>query len=337
MRYPQQQGKTKTATFLLLGTSALIILISAQSALGQACSCGGAPLMGSLEFPTTNNGAWRIGLTYEFHEIADVVSGSTELNDNTRQRNVHSGLLDISYGITDRISASAIFTVLQQERETNSAEGTGEFLRTRGVGDGVVMMKSDLVPFSLKSFRQLAIGAGIKIPFGKTSLTANGSLLAADMQPGTGSWDGVLWGYAYQGFQPIAPIGIQANATYRMNTENDRFGGSNQGYKFGNEFIANLNVHYSPIPLFNYSLGMRYRSVAADRFAGLELPNSGGSWFDLVPGINVNINNSWGVRGGARIPVSRALDGIQLTTNYALTFAVFRTFAATPSIIGLDR
>jgi hypothetical protein len=318
-------SRGKTVAFLVLLILLILLGVSADITFGQACSCGGAPLMGSLELPATSAGRWQFGLTYEYHSIADVVSITKKLDDNTRRRSVNSALMEISYGISNRFTASALISFLQQQRATTSPIGTGEVLQTRGVGDGLFLLKYNLVPFNVLSQRQVTIGGGVKAPFGRSSLTANNLLISADMQPGTGTWDGILWGYFYQGFFNLAPIGLQATASYRNSGNNDRFGSTGDSYRFGNEFIATGGLGHSPISLFDYTLMLRYRSVTADEFNDVALPNSGGKWLNAVPGVNLNFSRAVSLRVSGQIPLYRRLEGTQLTTSYSLAVSVYFT------------
>ena len=103
-------------TFVLLTS---VALINTAEVKAQACSCGGAPLLSSLEFPATAPGAWLFGLTYEFNSISDLVTVTKRLDDDTRRRRIYTGLLEISYGINDRWSASLLLTLLQQEQRSS--------------------------------------------------------------------------------------------------------------------------------------------------------------------------------------------------------------------------
>ncbi|MFH1892357.1 MAG: hypothetical protein ABIK83_06700 [Candidatus Zixiibacteriota bacterium] len=301
----------------------VLLVAFTATAYGQACSCGGAPLMGSLEVPATSAGRWQFGLTYEYHSIADVVSVTQQLKDDNRSRSINSGLLEVSYGLTNRISTSVLFSFLQQERTITSSAGTGEVRRTRGLGDGLFLLKYSLLPFSVFHRRQVTLGVGFKVPLGKSSLTANNVLVSADMQPGSGSFDGVVWGYFYQSLFNIAPIGIQATVSYRLTGNNDHFGRTGDTHRFGKELILTTGVSYSPISVFDYTLTLRYRSVAADQFNGATLPNSGGKWLQLAPGLNLNITNTLSIRFAGQIPTYRRLEGTQLTTSYATSVSVY--------------
>ena len=212
---------------------------------------------------------------------------------------------------------------------------TGEFLRTRGIGDAVLLVKYNIVPLNIVSQREIAIGAGPKIPLGKSRLSSEGILLPADMQPGTGAWDGILWAYAYQGFLPTIPINVFATASYRLTGTNDRFAAASQeGYKFGNEFIATLGTSYRTDWPFDLSFQIRYRSVAADRFSSSEVPNTGGKWIYFLPGLNVNLFDELSLRFSGQIPVHRKLEGTQLTTSYTLSLSLFYSIMSSPFPLG---
>ena len=108
--------------------------------------------------------------------------------------------------------------------------------------------------------RELALGVGPKLPFGNSDIRDGDILLPADMQPGTGAWDGILWGYFYQGFLPKMPANIFSTLSYRFT------GKSKRTYEFGDEFSATFGGSYRTKYGIDFSLLTRYRSVTADKF-----------------------------------------------------------------------
>lgn len=294
-----------------------------EEASAQSCSCGGAPLLGSLDQASISSGSWQLGITYDFNSISDLVAEKSELDDDTRKRKVHSALIDVSYGLSSRFSVTGLLTLLRQERKTKLPQGPGELLKTTGIGDGVLLLKYNLVRQTVQNLRQVTIGAGVKFPLGKSSLKSNSTLISADMQPGTGAWDGLLYGYFSQGFFKSIPLGLFASGSYRLTGSNDRFGDNLASYKFGDEFISSFGINYKPGIMADYNLSLRYRHTGADKFAGESLPNSGGEWLSLVPGVNAALSDALSARISGRIPLYRKLDGTQLTTGYAVTVSMF--------------
>ncbi|MFQ5499868.1 MAG: hypothetical protein ACE5FH_09365 [Candidatus Zixiibacteriota bacterium] len=317
---------------LIKGVRLRVLLILAFVGLApiiqaQSCSCGGAPLLGSVDLPAASAGSWQLALGYEFSSVSDLFDGSTRLDDNTRRRKVFAGTLELSYGLTERVSLSALFTLLQQERQTLSQTGTGSFLRTRGFGDGLFMVKYKLIPWTVFSQRELSIGLGVKVPFGKSRLIDNSLLISADMQPGTGAWDGVVWANIYQGFYRLAPVGVFASGIYRTTGSNHRFGVNQAGYEFGNELNVTAGADYNWRTLFNLSVGLRYRYQGADQFGSVDQPNSGGKWLQLVPGLNLNLFRGITTRLSGQLPLYRKLEGTQFTTEYSFSATILYAFA----------
>jgi hypothetical protein len=92
-----------------------LFIFTAQTSYAQTCSCAGAPLLGSQSAGASGAGNLLIGATYEFNQIADLYSGSTQLSERSVERNTQSALFEVNYGITDRFSVSgtSIFRILQ--------------------------------------------------------------------------------------------------------------------------------------------------------------------------------------------------------------------------------
>ncbi|MFQ5582831.1 MAG: hypothetical protein ACE5GL_00155 [Calditrichia bacterium] len=305
--------------------SIVLIIFSGLPSLlySQACCSGGVPFLGALEVSTTPANNFQLSLTYDYNRLSRVYTGSNflEVDPNQRQRIGQSVLLEASYGFSSRFSATVVTSVIQQKRRIASdITGETDFIRANGLGDAAVLAKFSIIPFNLLSRREAAIGAGVKIPFGENNFNVNGIRVSDDLQPGSGSWDGILWGYLARGFYPKIPVTAFLRSSYRLT------GTNSFNYKFGNEFLLSLGGILSTKSFLSYSMLFRYRSVTADQRNDATLPNSGGKWLYVIPGLNVNLSSSMGVRLSGQVPVYRNLDGTQLTTTYRLSVALFYSF-----------
>lgn len=202
---------------------------------------------------------------------------------------------------------------------------SGSALRTRGLGDALVLFKYALIPLTIPSQQEVTIGVGGKIPFGASTLTSRGILIPADMQPGTGAWDGILWAHASQGFIPRAPLTLFVTASHRLTGTNERYVVDEQGYKFGNEMFLSVGAGYRTDDKMDYSLVFRYRRAGPDVFGDFEIPNTGGVWLSLLPGLNVDIVGGLTAHASVLIPLYRNLNGTQLTTTSTATISLFYT------------
>jgi len=295
----------------------------------QACCTAGTPLMSTLDASAVPADTWNVSFSYDYNKINAVISGSKEIK-GFRSRLSQSFLSEISYGLNSRISLTALFSYVMQSRQLSKANSFGSFQKvtSRGIGDAVLLAKYNIFPLTILDQQQLSAGLGVKTPSGRSSLKNNGTLLSADMQPGSGSWDGILWLYYFKGFLPITRFHFFANSSYKFNGANDQFniGSTVIGYKFGNEVILSAGTSYSTESLFNFSLITRYRYSRADKLGSLITANTGGHWLYLNPGINVNFD-AVSFRINGRIPVYRRLTGIQLTTSYSASASVFYSFS----------
>ncbi len=302
----------------------ILILLIAEESFPQACCSAGSPLLGSLDVSNASEGELQVGLTYELNSLQDVYAGTVRLDDDLRERRVNSFLLEVNYGLTGRISLTVLFTFINQSRNIYSLGDLSSRLNTGGLSDGIILVKYNFIPLSLIDQVELTLGAGAKLPIGNSTLRSDGILVPADMQPGTGAWDGVLWGYFSKGFVPALPINVFLNVSYRLNGTNNRFGDSfQQGYTFGNELFVNLGAGYRTDTFFDFTLMLRFRNTTPDKFDGGQLPNTGGNWLYLVPGINGKLSDQFTARLSGQIPLYRNLTGTQLTTTYSASIGLF--------------
>jgi hypothetical protein len=305
--------------FFMILTSHLPVYVFAQT-----CSCAGAPLLGTQSAGASGQGNLLIGLTYEFNQITNLYTGSTRLSNNAVERNTQSTLFEINYGITNSFSVSGTLSFVQKNRESGiSNPGGSELTTTNGIGDGVILLRYVISQQSLWNRYHLAVGAGSKAPLGSTSLRNPGGLLFnADMQPGSGAWDGVFWSMAGVSLLPRSTMNLGLINSYRVTGTNQRFS-ENDNYRFGNEFISNFSVSNSINDRFSYALNLRYRSSASDQRNKVSMPNTGGLWLSVIPDFYVGLSDNISLKLSGQIPVYQDLRGFQPTTTYALSASLF--------------
>ena len=291
---------------------------------GQTCSCAGAPLISSQSISSASEGNFLVGLTYEYNQISNLYAGDNQLINRSVKRNTQSSLLEINYGITDRLTISGTATYVQKTR-TGLQKSEAQLI-TRGISDGLLILKYVLHQNTIHKQYQLAVGGGAKIPFGQSSLTDHdGIALNMDMQPGTGAWDGVVWSYFSKTFLPVSTINFFAYSTFRATGSTDRFG-SDDKYEFGNEWVVKAGVSDDFLPRLSYVGMISYRSTSSDQRNGHKLPNTGGKWFNLEPTLRYSLTPGLSVKASGKIPIYQYLNGFQPTTTYTVSLSLFYNF-----------
>ncbi len=302
--------------------SFLLCMILPSVSLSQTCSCAGAPLISSQSVSTTSQGNLLLGITYEHNQISELYRANNKLTNQIVKRSTQSTLIELNYGITDRLTISGTATYVRKRR---LGLQSNDELVTTGIGDGLVLLKYVIHQNTIKEQYQLAIGGGAKIPFGKSSLTNDGIALNLDMQPGTGAWDGIAWSYFSKTFAPASTLNLFLFSTYRATGSAERFS-TNDNYEFGNELLVNIGVTNNITSDLSYIGVINYRSTSSDERNNNKLANTGGKWINLEPGLQYQLTDGLSIKASGKIPVYQYLNGLQPTTSYTASLSLFYNF-----------
>jgi len=306
----------------------ILVLVLPGISTAQTCCSGGVPLGGSLGLGAADGKSLQVLVTYDYNAINDLVSFSDQLDDDTRSRTTQSSIIELNYGFNRRFSLTAVVPFIRQTRTIQGYNGIENHTATMGLGDAVFLVKYRLLDPGKTLKTDWVIGAGPKIPTAKTNFTNNqGLVLPADMQPGSGSIDGIFWSYFLRSRILNNPnLSLAAVSSFRYSGENRNYNNT-QTYRFGNEFQFSLGLNYNfflrwPVEVFTFA---RYRFQGEDIIDGGVFPSSGGQWVYVIPGININFSPKWSMRLSGDIPVYRKLVGTQLTTSVKVTAAFLFT------------
>lgn len=295
----------------------LIVLLVAGGAHASTCSCAGVPLLGTMELASPSDGQWFLASTYEYHDVSDLVSGSSTIADLTgRDRTSQAFVFEASRGFGKRWSFSAMLSGVEHVRKVG-----GETDTASGLGDGIVILKYSPATISLYSRNALSFGIGARAPLGEDAADRNGLTLAEDMQPSTGAYGGILWLYAARALNESTGARVYGSMTYTQNGDNDR------NYQFGHETTATLGTSYQTQTPWGFSFDLLYRHTKRDERSSVEIPNTGGNWLDAVPAIQYHLSDTLALKAAAKIPVARDLnDQLQFTTKYSFRVSLSYVF-----------
>lgn len=290
----------------------------------QTCCSGGVPIAANVGLPAGDKGTLQLTLNYDLNVLKTLKDGSRELKDRLRERKTQSVLLGASYGFTDRISVDGFISHVTQERIITPAGLPVDHVETNGIGDAVFLFKYKLTN-PRKQSTQLVAGLGVKLPTGSSDLRNNGITLNADLQPGSGAWDGILWGNFIQNIKFRPTMNFISTVTFRITGANDDYFGS-QIYELGDELQIRAGVSDRITIknlIFDPSLSFRYRMARQDINDGTDLPNTGGDWVFIIPALSYNIGPDFSLNATAELPVFARVDGTQLSPSFRVNFGLF--------------
>ena len=289
-----------------------------DSALGQSCCSGGAPLSGNLGLPMANRQNLQFSLSYDLNKLNTLKSGTEILDDNTRTRTTHTLLFQSGYTINKHIAIEVLVPWVRQEREVKPVGLPSTFELTSGIGDIVLLSK-------YRFFDNYQLGIGIKLPSGKSNkANAQGLTLNADLQPGSGSWDFIYWFSSQHQLKFRQSLALHTVATYRATGQNNAYLGS-QAYKFGNETQVQIGISDQFLifsQIVSPSLSFKYRHVLADQNNSFDVPSTGGNWLFIKPGLNYSIGTHFNILTTIDLPLYANLEGTQITPTFRFNISV---------------
>lgn len=300
----------------LFGSLILLSLIPAQAS-AQTCSCAAVPILGSMQLASPKSKQWFLGTTYDFHDASELVAGSSSVPDQTGRDRISQALIvELSRGITEKWSVSALVSSVSHDREVNGSRASAS-----GLGDAIIMTKYSPKSISLYSDTALSFGLGVRIPIGVDDATRLGVDLAEDMQPSTGAYGGMVWAYWAKALNDSKGARIYVSASHTQNGDNDR------KYDFGNDITLTLGSNFQTQTPWGFNVELSYRNADRDRRNSSEIPNTGGEWLDFKPAIQYHLTENIALKAAATIPAWRNLnDELQFTTKYAFRLSISSVF-----------
>lgn len=299
----------------------VLLLVGTYSVLGQTCCSGGVPLSNNLGLPNEGGGVLTVSLNYDYNNLNTLNAGTEKLDDGARQRITNSILLGLGYAFTDRLSLETMLTWVNQTR-TITQFGNENFTETSGIGDAVVLGKYAL-PSLLGPMWQLNVGAGVKIPFGRSDiLTDQGIQLTADLQPGSGAWDMLGWISISRplGFRPSATL--SGSLTHRFTGINGSYLNDTATYEFGDETQVNIGYVdqlFALGKIMRPGLVFKYRKARQDKIDDSEIPNTGGEWIFVRPEVGIALHQDIVLNFRVELPLYSYVQGTQLTPTSRFT------------------
>ncbi len=295
----------------------------------QACSTCGCTLNTDLGNQGVQGGTgWRLDLRYDVVDQTQLRQGASpvsppvpspiEVEQRTRNSYFDLGLdygFSRAWGVNLQLPLVSRFHSSYGENQTSPS--TSDY--SAAVGD--VRMLGRYTGFEPDMSSGLLFG--LKLPTGATGRTFDagpdrGATLDPTLQPGTGTTDAMFGAYHFGEFDGTA--GWFAQGLYQHALD------SHVGFKPGDSFNLNAGLRFywfesvTPQLQFNYQLRARDSGPAADA------PDSGGRVLYLSPGVSFAFDSGWHGFVFVQVPVSRYVNGLQLTPRRILSVGASYNF-----------
>jgi len=232
-------------------------------------------------------------------------------------------LLGVAYGVTSRLSLYGDFPLLvSKEHEHYDDVGTpDEYFTnadgTNGFGDVVLGARYALL---VKANDLLMGSAAVKFPTGPYKLLdSEGAIDEPTIQPGTGSYDGLITVYYAKHHFPSAFEWFVSGS--------QRFNGRNSlEYQIGNETVLSGGFGYAQGERWVYSLQLNARHAGRDDYLGQGVPSTGSDSVALSPGIRFGTGKGLELYSYLQIPVYQDVNEAQLAPRFGFIVGMSKRF-----------
>ena len=235
--------------------------------------------------------------------------------------------MELGYSFSDRFSIDGFFSFVRQEREIINNSGEENFTFSQGIGDAFFLFKYKLLATDNNN-TTVHTALGVKAPFGASDLRNGDSpvQLSADLQPGSGAWDGIAWAQLTHVLAFRPSMSFMATGAYSYKGINNNYFNGAQSYQFGQEFFVVAGVSDRLIfgkVLIDPAVTLRYRRVRPDQVDELELPSTGGQWVFINPGLSYWLRDDMSLSAGIELPLFADIMGTQVTSTYRINVGIY--------------
>ena len=311
----------------------IILLAYCCQARSQSCCSGGVPLSNNLGLPVVQTGMVQLRFSYDYNNLNTLKAGWEQLKDDSRRRLSHTALLSWGVSLSEKWAVEGILSYIWQERRITQDVGV-DIARANGIADAVFLVSYNIwTSKDYSSSWRLAIGG--KLPFGDFNRTdTRGFILNAELQPGSGAYDAILWTQWTQtlSFRPSTSFNITTAYSYKG--KNKAYLGE-QIYQFGNEWQLAIGVADRFLfgkNLLDLGLGFRYRLAAEDLFNESSLPATGGQWVFFNPSLAWWLSPHFSLDINGNFPILAYVKDTQFSPTLRLNVGLFYRFALWKSI-----
>lgn len=294
----------------------------------QSCCSGGVPLSNNLGLPSAQTGITQLRLSYDYNNLNTLKSGWERLEDDSRQRLSHTILLSWGLSLSKKWAIEGLLSYIWQERKIIQDVGI-DVAQTNGLADAVFLIHYNIWT-STDNSSHWRIALGSKLPFGDFNQTDHrGLVLNAELQPGSGAYDAILWTQWTQSLNLRPSMTFNATTAYSYKGKNKRYL-VHEIYQFGKEWQLSVSltdrllIHKNLVDL---GLNLRYRLAAADVFNQAVLPATGGQWLFVQPSIALWLSPDFSLDLNGNFPLLAQVTDTQFSPTIRLNVGLFYRFA----------
>ncbi len=321
----------------------IALLAAAVGSDRSYASCGSAScfLVTHSDEGIGTTGAFVVDLSYRYvaqtkkldgsHSTGEVLVPGIDFENEVIEPDHHreistrtaSLLLNLGYGVTSRLSVFGTLPLLVDKNHEHFDDvGTPDEHFTngdgsRGFGDVTVGARYALL---VKANDLLVGSASVKAPTGAYKLLdSGGAINEPTIQPGTGSYDGLISLYYVRHTFP-STLEWFFSGSVRINGRNPL------EYQVGNEVVGTAGVGWTASERWVLSIQANARDAGRDDYRGEGVGSTGSRSLSLSPGVRFRSGDRLELYGYLQLPVYQYVNDAQLAPRAGFVLGLSKSF-----------
>lgn len=301
----------------------------------QTCCSGGVPLSSNIGLPYSLAKTFQFNFNFDFNELKTLRDNSDVLDNPGSHRRTQTIILQSGYSFSNKLSFDLFIPFVRQERTST------DFEYSNGLGDLSLLVKYVLFKKEKNASTSLITGGiGLELPSGKYNLKSNLEskqflLLSPDMQPGSGSIDGMVWFQITKSFSKRPSTNLIVQAVYKYNGKNKDFNNGLRPYQFGQEYQIFAGISDQILVgkmLWDPALLLKFRESFTDKSyvneEWIEMPASGGKFIFVNPSLTYWVSPKLSFNLQFDVPLFVQVTSTQISPTYRFNFGFFYKFTS---------
>jgi len=293
------------------------MMICAWLAILPALSQEGA--LDVLDGETLYEDGWLLTAGFEYRSRRGLLDGADRIGDPFhRTESTHVAVLSAHYGVMNTVQIGAIVPYVTHVLELDDPAGPDRFASS-GIGDVTLYGKWRYYRWDdVGKAMNFALLAGLELPTGRDDARDKGVLLAADLQPGSASWDPFVG--AAVTYEP-GRWRFNAMALYK------RVGQGTHDYKQADQVFAEVAagnrfwLEPYPGPFMRADVMLRFRHEGADQQGGTSVASTGGDLLSIGVNWAFRPRPTLDLQVAVEVPIFEEVRGIQLKNQFSVFVA----------------
>jgi len=292
---------TRNRTLVLLCS---ILIVSSANAGGSIDSITDANILKENRVPLGNingstgnvfkKGIFRVVLKDVYFKADTIYDGNTKVkNILNKELKLNASMFIARYGLGNGFDVRLVMPIISKKLSLTIPQNYKVAkLSNSGIGDISIIGRYSLLNQKKGDPLFLSIGAGIKVPTGKTDKkfkTPKGNLAVPQLQNGTGSVDFIIEAGATK---ILKNSRIDSSIVYKVAGDGDN------NYKFGNILKWNIGYSYALTNAFDLQLELDGIHSSKHKQNGKKLADMGGTKIYLTPGVHYRFTKHFDVSFG---------------------------------------